>query len=46
MSLKLHFMDSRAEYFPEKFGDYLEEQGDRFHKDIQGNETKILKKMG
>ena len=36
MSLKLHFMDSLVEYFPEIFGDYSEEQ------DIKGNGMKIL----
>ena len=35
MNLKLHFMDSHVEYFPENLGDYSEEQGQRFHQDIK-----------
>ena len=31
MSLKLHFMDSHGEYFPENLGNYSEEQGEIFH---------------
>ena len=35
MSLKLHFMASHGEYFPENFGAYSEEQGKRFNQDIK-----------
>ena len=35
MSLKFHFIDIHAEYFPEIFGDYRKEQGKRFHQDIK-----------
>ena len=35
MSLKLHFLDSHVEYFPDNLGEYSEEQGDRFHQDIK-----------
>ena len=35
MSIKLHFLDSHFEYFPENLGDYNEEQGERFHQDIK-----------
>ena len=35
MSLKLHFMDSDIEYFPENLGDYSEEQSEKFHQDIK-----------
>ena len=34
MSLKLHFIDSYIEYFPENLEDYSEEQGERFHQNI------------
>ena len=34
MSIKLHFLDSHINYFPENLGDYSEEQGERFHQDI------------
>ena len=35
MNLKLHFLDSHIDYFPENLGDYSEEQGERFHQDIK-----------
>ena len=35
MSLKLHFMDSHFQYFPENPGDYNKEQGERFNQDIK-----------
>lgn len=35
MSLKLHFLESHLDYFPENLGDYSEEQGERFHQDIK-----------
>ena len=35
MNLKLHFMDSQVEYFPENLGDYIEEHGESFHQDIK-----------
>ena len=34
MSLKVHFLDSNLDSFPENLGDYSEEQGERFHQDI------------
>ena len=34
MSLKVHFLDSHIDSFPENVGDYSEEQGERFHQDI------------
>ncbi|GBM33335.1 hypothetical protein AVEN_179681-1 [Araneus ventricosus] len=35
MSLKVHFLDSHLEYFPENSGAVSEEQGERFHQDIK-----------
>ncbi|GBO04199.1 hypothetical protein AVEN_116158-1 [Araneus ventricosus] len=35
MSLKVHFLDSHLDYFPEKLGAVSEEQGKRFHQDIK-----------
>jgi hypothetical protein len=35
MSIKLHFLCSHLDYFPENCGDYSEEQGERFHQDIR-----------
>jgi hypothetical protein len=34
MSVKMHFLDSHLDYFPENLGTYSEEQGERFHQDI------------
>lgn len=35
MSVKMHFLRSHLDYFPDNCGDYSEEQGERFHKDIR-----------
>lgn len=35
MSLKLHFLDSHLDYFPENVGDFSEEQGERAHQDMK-----------
>ncbi|GBL73979.1 hypothetical protein AVEN_230905-1 [Araneus ventricosus] len=35
MSLKLHFLNSHLDYFPEILGTVSEEQGERFHQDIK-----------
>ena len=35
MSVKLHFLHSHLEYFPDNLGDYSEEQGERFHQDLK-----------
>jgi hypothetical protein len=35
MSLKVHFLASHPDYFPENFGAVSEEQGERFHPDIK-----------
>ena len=35
MSIKLHFLSSHLDYFPDNCGDYSEEQGYRFHQDIR-----------
>lgn len=40
MSLKLHFLHSHLDYFPENLGDYSEEQGERFHQDIREMEDR------
>ena len=44
MNLKLHFMDSHVEYFPENLGDYSEEQVKRFHQDIKVMEQRYQKR--
>ncbi|GBL88376.1 hypothetical protein AVEN_103032-1 [Araneus ventricosus] len=35
MSLKVHFLYSHLDYFPETLGEVSEEQGERFHQDIK-----------
>ena len=40
MSIKMHFLQSHLDYFPENCGDYSEEQGERFHQDIKTMETR------
>ena len=34
MSVKLHFLHSHLEYFPENLGYYSKEQGESFHQDL------------
>ncbi|GBN40307.1 hypothetical protein AVEN_58679-1 [Araneus ventricosus] len=38
MSLKVYFLDSHLDYFPENLGEVSEKRGERFHQDIK--ETK------
>ena len=35
MSIKVHFLQSHLDRFPENLGDFSEEQGKRFHQDIK-----------
>jgi len=35
MSIKMHFLSSHLDYFPDNCGDLSEEQGERFHQDIR-----------
>ncbi|GBM80409.1 hypothetical protein AVEN_166261-1 [Araneus ventricosus] len=34
MSLKIHFLHSHLDFFPENFGTVSDEHGERFHQDI------------
>jgi hypothetical protein len=34
MSLKVHFLDSHLDFFPENLGAVSDEHGERFHQDI------------
>ena len=34
MSLKIHFLESRLNFYPENLGEVSDEHGERFHKDI------------
>ncbi|CAH2095971.1 unnamed protein product [Euphydryas editha] len=40
MSLKVHFLHSHLDYFPDNLGDVSEEQGERFHQDIKEMEKR------
>ena len=35
MSMKMHFLFSHLDYFPENLGFLSEEHGERFHKDVR-----------
>ena len=35
MSIKMHFLNSHLNYFPDNCGNFSEEQGERFHQDIR-----------
>ena len=35
MSIKLHYLFSHLDYFPESLGDVSKEQGEQFHQDIK-----------
>lgn len=40
MNLKLHFLHSHLDRFPDNLGDFSEEQGERFHQDLKVMETR------
>ena len=40
MSLKVHFLLSHIDNFPENLGAYSEEQGERFHQDVRDIERR------
>ncbi|XP_076804583.1 uncharacterized protein LOC143448650 [Clavelina lepadiformis] len=40
MSVKMHFLSSHLDYFPDNCGDYSEEQGERFHQDLRHMEER------
>jgi len=40
MSIKLHFLYSHLDRFPENLGDLSDEQGERFHQDISAVEVR------
>lgn len=40
MSIKLHFLDSHLNFFPDKLGDFSEEQGERCHQDMKEMEKR------
>lgn len=40
MSLKVHYLHSHLDRFPENLGDFSEEQGERFHQDLKEMEKR------
>lgn len=40
MNLKLHFLDSHIDYFPDNLGDLSEEHGERMHQDLKDVEKR------
>ena len=40
MSVKMHFLNSHLDYFPDNSGDHSEEQGGRFHQDLRQMEER------
>ena len=40
MNIKLHFLNSHLDFFPNNLGDFSEEQGERFHQDIKDVEKR------
>jgi hypothetical protein len=40
MSLKVHFLDSNLDFFPENLGAVSDEHGERFHQDISNMEKR------
>ena len=40
MSIKLHFLRSRLDFFQNNLGDFSEEHGERFHQDIKPMEKR------
>ena len=44
MSIKVHFLHSHLDRFPENLGDFSEEQGERFHQDIKVMEERYQRR--
>ncbi|GFT20545.1 uncharacterized protein TNCV_2183821 [Trichonephila clavipes] len=40
MSIKIHFLHSHLDQFPQNLGDFSEEQGERFHQDLRTKEER------
>ena len=38
MSIKVHFLFSHLDQFPDNLGDHSDEQGERFHQDLKVKE--------
>lgn len=40
MSLKIHFLHSHLDFFPENLGDVSDEHGERFHQELKAMERR------
>ena len=40
MSLKIHFLDSHLDFFPDNLGAVIDEHGEHFHQDISALEKR------
>jgi len=40
LSLKIHFLDSHLDFFPDNLGEVSDEHGERFHQDISALEKR------
>lgn len=40
MSLKIHFLDSHLDFFPDNLGDVSDEHGERFHQEMKSIERR------
>jgi hypothetical protein len=45
MSLKIHFLESHLDFWPENLGEVSDEHGERFHQDIMTMEGKWTSSM-
>ena len=46
MSIKLHFLDSHLDFFPQNLGDVSDEHGERFHQEIKVIESRYQGQVG
>jgi len=44
MSVKIHFLESHLDFFPENLGEVSDEHGERFHQDILAMEKRYQAK--
>jgi len=45
MSLKIHFLESHLDFFPENLDEVSDEHGERFHQDIMAMEKAVPRQM-
>ena len=45
MSLKIQFLESHLDFFPENLGEVSNEHGERFHQDIMTTEERFSRQL-